>query len=299
MTRTSPADGNAARAAGAGGSARYRLRKLLLVPDLIRTAARAPRDGGQWDRFWTSVSSTGPGGDVLWDAADSEEIGWCVRKATEHLDPTLPIVDLGCGNGRYTCALAEHFAAAVGVDVAVGAVQRAQMEAGPNPRVSFRVLDGMDPTQAAALAREVAPANVFVRGLLHVVDDDARTCLIRTMSALTGGRGSVLLVETAFTGSVLDYLAFLAGGRARLPDLVRLLIRTGVPAPRRFGLEELDRHFPLEAWKRLETGPVEVHTLDPQGRASSLRIPGFFAALEPARRIASRSSRPPGWDAHV
>ena len=47
---------------------------------------------------------------------------------SRYLDPALPVVDVGSGNGRYTRWLASRFPAAVGVDVASAAVTRARDE---------------------------------------------------------------------------------------------------------------------------------------------------------------------------
>ena len=41
-----------------------------------------------------------------------------LERMRAHLDLTLPVVDLGCGNGRQTRALASSFPLAIGVDLA-------------------------------------------------------------------------------------------------------------------------------------------------------------------------------------
>src|SRR3954470_14604244 len=118
------------------------LRKFLVIPQLIYYGVRAPRDQGQaWDRFWSGIRRSGPDGDVLWDAADEREIGEVMAQLRAHMDFTLPIVDVGCGNGRYARLFADQFPRVVGIDVSSHAIERAQGESGAVPQVSYRVLD--------------------------------------------------------------------------------------------------------------------------------------------------------------
>ena len=70
-----------------------------------RPATRARR----WKHFWAGVRTTGDGGDVLWDASDPAEAARYLDLLAEHADPALPVVDIGCGNGRFTRALADPY----------------------------------------------------------------------------------------------------------------------------------------------------------------------------------------------
>ena len=86
------------------------LRKFLLIPQLMWYGARAPRDQGEaWDRFWAGIERTGAGGEVLWDAASQEELDGVLARVLAHMDKSLPLVDVGCGNGRFSRLLAAHF----------------------------------------------------------------------------------------------------------------------------------------------------------------------------------------------
>ncbi len=45
---------------------------------------RSPRDQGlAWDRFWAGIQRTGPDGEVLWDAASTDELTHAVKLAAE------------------------------------------------------------------------------------------------------------------------------------------------------------------------------------------------------------------------
>jgi SAM-dependent methyltransferase len=145
----------------AWGKAVVSIRKFLLLPGLIRASVQWRRQGARgWEQFWSGVHRTGPGGDVLWDVAERAELDWCLQRAGQHFDPELPIVDIGCGNGRFTRLLAERFPVVVGVDVSSSAIRLAEAESAGEPRVSYRVLDAADPAAVRGLAGEIGPANL-------------------------------------------------------------------------------------------------------------------------------------------
>lgn len=253
-------------------------RKYLLIPRLALAGLRPARASGPaWDAYWAGIGRTGEGGDVLWDTADEAELAWLVELSRRHLDPALAVVDIGCGNGRQSRALAAHFPAVVGVDAAPAAVERARAETGPGPGPTFRVLDLTTPGAVDALA-DLAPANVFIRGVLHILTPAERVRLVASLPAVLGDRGVLLLVETAYPGDDLDLLEHYGARSGRLPPHLARLIDAGTPRPSHFGTEELDRYLPSPPWTRLASGPAEL-------RVIGARMPAYHAALrhEPAR----------------
>src|SRR5690349_7066403 len=134
--------------------------KYLLIPKLMWYGMRASRDNVvAWDRFWACVQRTGPGGDVLWDAGSDAEIAGALGQLRPHLDPTLPIVDVGCGNGRYTRLLASLFPQALGIDVSTHALAKARDESRNVANVSYRVQDVGRPEVGRQLATELGELN--------------------------------------------------------------------------------------------------------------------------------------------
>src|SRR5579864_9450555 len=102
------------------------LRKLLLIPQLTYYLVRAPRDQKKaWDRFWGKVTRTGPSGHVLWDAGSDDELATLTTCVLDRMDKSLPVVDIGCGNGRFSRFFARHFPRVLGVDVSANAIARA------------------------------------------------------------------------------------------------------------------------------------------------------------------------------
>lgn len=145
--------------------------KYLLIPQLVWYGVRSPRDQGlAWDRFWAGIQRTGADGEVIWDAASTEELDRVRAHALEHMARDLPVVDIGCGNGRFSRLLAGSFPKVLGIDISAHAVRRAKEESGEVGNVTYRVLDASAAGAGRRLFEELGEANVFMRGVFHVFD---------------------------------------------------------------------------------------------------------------------------------
>lgn len=261
-------------------------RKYLLVPRLIRLSSGAPKDPQTaWDQYWGKVRSTGADGDVLWDSGNSHEAESYLPKLAL-LDADLPLVDVGCGNGSFTRHFAPHFPHAVGVDYSANAVERARRESHEWPTTSFAVADLTAPggwrTVGTALeeAGFSGDANVFIRGVLHVLDRKGRAALAANLLPVVGRRGTVFLSETNFRGTPVDYVSHLGATRHSIPAPLEWAIR-GLPMPGRFGAAQRRKAFPASDWDLVEEGAANIETrpLSNPGRPDV--IPGYFAILRP------------------
>lgn len=253
-------------------------RRVLTVPHVIRTV-RGGRRGG-WDGFWSGVTATGDGGDVLWDTSGTDEVRRYRELLAAHADPALPLVDLGCGNGRFTRALADLASRVVGVDVSPAAVERARAESGGSA-VTYQALDITAPSASGALRGELGQdATVFVRGVLHVLEAPERRRVEATVAALAGQRGVVLIAETRHIGSRLGYLERLGAGPRGIPRALGTVLGAGLPMPTAFGEAELDEFFPRSRWeRRLVDADAVIMTVPPRDAEPGRALPGFVAVL--------------------
>jgi SAM-dependent methyltransferase len=251
--------------------------RLRMVPEVTRLAARAPRDPTEaWEGYWNRIRSTGTRGDVLWDPEIGREAEQYTGLISTFMDSTLPLVDVGCGNGRWTRRLAGGFPSALGVDVSASAVRRAEQESGERPGLSFRTLDLTRPGSGDLLHAELDDANVFVRGVFHVLRPSERRRLGSNLQDLAGTRGRVLLIETNYRGNALSYLQSLGAEPGAIPVPLQHAI-AGIPQPRAFGAAERRRAFPAEAWAVLADGPTGIEAVPMGGKA--VTIPGYLAML--------------------
>ena len=116
---------------------------------------RPSRPDRRWDAFWRGVSQGSLREPVIWDAAPgagNEEIRHHLQVMAGAMDTSLPVIDLGCGNGTITRRLTDIFASVLGVDVSPQAVAAAHSAQPQVAGLSFRSLDATQPAAAAALA---------------------------------------------------------------------------------------------------------------------------------------------------
>ena len=266
------------------------LKKYLLVPRLVWLSAGAPKERSvAWDRYWAGVKATGVQGEVLWDSGGAHELLGYAESLKQHLDPELPVLDVGCGNGTFTRWLAGNFPAAMGVDISSHAVERARRESTGITNVSFLTMDMTRP-RAGSMAAEAyvgspgphhpdrPEVNVFVRGVLHVLDETDQAALARNIRDLVGVRGRVFLAETDFQGNALDYVSHLGATLRSIPAPLESAIR-GLPMPGHFGAAERRRAFPASEWEVLEEGATFIETVPLKDPSTPELIPGYYAAL--------------------
>jgi SAM-dependent methyltransferase len=268
-------------------SAIVSLRKLLLIPQLVWYGVRAPRDQAKaWDRFWAGIRRTGPGGEVLWDAASKEELDGVLARVTARMDAGLPVVDVGCGNGRFPRLLAARFPRVVGIDVSPHAIERAKEESRGLENVSYRVLDASAPGVGRALAGELGEVNVLMRGVFHVFDAGQRATTVENLAAMMGERGVIYCAETNYEGDPLDQLVAQGATPTTMPEPLRKCIEAGIKPPRHFGEAQLREFFPSDRWETLESGPLVMHGVPLTARGEVEPIPSFYAMAR-RRRAAS------------
>lgn len=255
--------------------------RLLLLPSAARFGAHAPRDVRQgWDLFWQQVTGTGDGGDVLWDSSDPGEFDRHLATVLQYLDTDLPLVDIGCGNGRQSRLFARYFPTVLGVDLSPAAVERARKESADLPNLQFEAVDLLAEGAGQQLTALSGEANVFVRGVFHVMPPAAQSRMATALRPVLGSRGRVFLAETNFVGGSLSYLQHLGARPGRIPLPLQRAIRT-IPRPRPFGAAELRSCFPATRWRVESEGSTDIYAIPMQQQREPEHIPGYYAVLSP------------------
>jgi SAM-dependent methyltransferase len=257
-------------------------RRALMLPRVAALGVHAPRDTHRaWHEYWASVHTTGDTGEVLWDASTGSELAGYRDVAAEFFDTSLPLVDLGCGNGRFTRGLADLGSHAIGVDLADEAVRLGAAETGPDDRVQFLDADITAAVCGPRLSALFGECNVFVRGVLHVLTQPERDRTAGTIAALLGSRGRALIAETDFRGGTMAYLEHLGAGPGHIPPPLAKAIAM-LPRPHHFGIPEATVTFPRADWEYLVERPTTILAVPTQGDATvPERIPGYLAVLAP------------------
>ena len=254
-------------------------RKYLILPKLIRLSRSAPKDRAvAWDKYWAGIVNTGASSEVLWDSGSDNELRGYRNILARHFDPDLPVVDVGCGHGAFSRALAAFSPQVIGVDVAEHAVARARAESAGVNNLSFLACDMTRPGAGAGLAGPT-DANVFIRGVLHVLDTTDQAALMENLRHLVGERGRVFLAETNFRGNPVEYVSHLGASLRRIPAPLELAIRK-LPMPGHFGPDDLAQVMPKDRWTLVEDGAATIETNPLMDADGDSRIPGYFAVLK-------------------
>jgi SAM-dependent methyltransferase len=256
------------------------LRKVRAGPWILyyKMRSKSPRDyGGLWNDYWQDAHSTESENDVLWDVADDDELDAAVDKMVPHLDSSLPVLDLGCGNGRRARFLASRFDRVVGVDVSPAAIDLAREQSTDVANVSYRVLDVTDPNAVQSFCAEIGPMNVYMRTVFHVIHPKDRPNFIASLAALVADRGLVYQLET--DGRALDYfLGHPEDSPTGLPKLMHRVVEHGI-IPHGFGADDCDRWYGGSGWSVIESGETVVHT-QPVGGVPG-RVPAYYVIARP------------------
>ncbi|MCA6090785.1 methyltransferase domain-containing protein [Streptomyces sp. SCA3-4] len=174
-----------------------------------------------WEGFWGATS--GAPGEAIWDSDPVLTDDPCLELLAPHADATLPVVDVGCGNGTRTRWLAGRFPRAVGVDLSRTAVDLAR-RADPKGLAVYEQLDVVDAAAVESLRERLGgDGNVHMRGVIHQCDPQDRAPVAAAVAHLTGTRGRALVVE--LTRAAAESLHHLTQTPAGPPPKLRRVLQ--------------------------------------------------------------------------
>jgi SAM-dependent methyltransferase len=223
-----------------------------------------------WERFWSTT--TGTPGEIFWDADPKYAAQEDLRLFGDYLDPKLPLIDLGCGNGTQTLFLGKHFTKVIGTEIAPAAVELAgKTNAAPN--ISYRVLDVLRPDDAEAMHKELGDANIYLRAVLHQLSPADQSTAIESIERLLGATGTLYLIE--LSSAAEPFFAQLIQQYGPPPGLARVFEHQITP-----GLlheDNLTMLFPADRFTLLKTGPSHVRTVHSLPTGEIVKVPAFYA----------------------
>ncbi|GGZ69491.1 class I SAM-dependent methyltransferase [Streptomyces bluensis] len=221
-----------------------------------------------WEGFWGEAPEEQ--GAVFWDAEPALTAGVHLSLFEPHLvDPGLPMVDLGCGNGTQTRFLASRFRHVVGADISAAALDHAR-RADPAGQAGYRQLDAVEKAETQALHTELGDANVYMRGVLHQCEPDDRQPLADGLATLVGERGRVLLVELSETARPL--LLGLARGTEGPPSKLAPVLKHGI-APGEVADEAVPEYLHAAGLTLLAGGELSLLTTEQAPDGSRVELP--------------------------
>ena len=225
-----------------------------------------------WEAWWTALDGTP--GEIVWDA-DEGDLTADLDVFGDSFDRRLPVIDLGCGNGRQTRSIARHFPTVLGVDISPSAVQRAWCADHPS-NVSYRALDACCREEAERLHGELGDANVYVRGVLQALPPADRPTAVNSIAVVLGETGTLFAKELPPEAS--SYFAGLVQRHGLSPALERVM---RLIPPGQISEPELRRLFPADRFEVTSTGPSHIRTVNALPNGDSIVVPAIYALVRP------------------
>ena len=225
-----------------------------------------------WERFWSTLSGTS--GEIFWDAAPIHAAQQDLVLFQDYVDPQLPLIDLGCGNGTQTRFLADHFARVIGTEISPAAVAIAQTR-NSAPNISYRILDVLCPDEAQVLHEEIGDANIYMRTVLHQLSPTDHATAIQSIERLLGRRGILYLIE--LSSAAEPYFTQLIKQYGPPPGLARVFQHEITPGM--VNENDLAVLFPPDRFTLLSTGKSEIHTVHTLPTGEVVKVPAFYAIL--------------------
>lgn len=225
-----------------------------------------------WEGFWSTT--TGAPGEIFWDANPAYAAQQDVVLFKDAIDPQLPLIDLGCGNGTQTRCLADHFPRVIGTEISPAAIEIARTKhAAPN--VSYRILDVLCPDDAQALHEEVGDANIYMRGVLHQLSPADQATAIQSIGRLLGTTGILYLIELSSAAEpFFDQLIKQYGPPPGLARVFQHQITPGL-----LNENDLGVLFPPDRFTLIRTGPSHIQTVHTLPTGDVVKVPAFYAIL--------------------
>jgi SAM-dependent methyltransferase len=228
-----------------------------------------------WQSYW-SAAPVAPGG-PLWDGDPADAAALDLPRFLPFIEPGLPLVDVGCGNGTQTRYLAAHHPRVIGVDVSAAAIERARAAGGG---AQYLVLDLFDAPAVTAVHERLGDANIYLRTVLHQILPHHRPAFAAGVRALLGDRGWLYLVELSPDADT--YFAALAAAGQTPPDL-RNVARHGI-VPGGVTPDEVRTLLGADRYTVVGHGPAVVVTTHVLPDGQPARVPAFHLTLRPTPR---------------
>ena len=240
-----------------------------------------------WDAYWGETraiaKSSYPDARPIWDSDPEAGVLVDLPRFQTHMDPSLPIVDFGCGNGTQTSTLARYFPDVIGTDVSEDAVRLAADINGA-PNVRYQTLDALRLSEVQAFHKSVGDMNLYVRTVLHQFNPEERALFGAGLRMLIGERGTMYVIELgssspAYFGQWIE--------QNGIPQKLHRVISKGItPGP--VGRKDVESILPSPDYEIVSDGECTIKgmymrsdKLDAEGRTQGApwEPPMYFAVV--------------------
>ncbi len=232
--------------------------------------------GEYWDKFYQATYQQQTGGKALWDVPVEHSAVLDYAWMEKHVPQDLPLLDVGCGTGEIAFFFTAHFPKVIGVDVAQGAIDIARAQH-PETNVDFQKVDITDSIACKALSNQYGPLNIYIRGVMHQVEERDLPQYVDNLELLLGGKGVLYMIEVA--SGIRDHFLHHSEGYHKLPAPVQKIFISNLP-PRGVTIEDIAQYFQSSRFDILKSNPATLNTNLHSPDGTEIYIPAVQAIIK-------------------
>ncbi len=223
-----------------------------------------------WESYWNTIAENELENRIFWNCGPERAASQDLLRFKSHMNADLPLLDLGCGSGKQTRFLAQHFKKVIGVDISPSAIQLAKLETPEKSKIEYRVLNAVNVEEAKALHHEFGEVNIYMRGVLHMIKRADRQKFITSLEILLGEKGILYQIELP-TKAMYHLRSLPEDISSFIPRIVR---RVG------FNLEDRERYYPKDRWTIIEEGQNVTMNTIPLADGKEGALPANYLILK-------------------
>ncbi len=226
-----------------------------------------------WESFWRDTPDD-PGA-AIWDCDPAFSVQPHLELLEPFIDPSLPVVDLGCGSGTTTRYLAGRFDRVIGADLSGEALAHAR-RADSAGSAEFRRLNAADPQAVERLHEELGDANVYMRAVIHQSEPPARPGVAGAVAALVGARGRAFVAE--LRSDAKKVLAEAAQGAGGPPPKLASVFRHGL-TPAEVEDDAVPRLLGAAGLSVLRSGEIDLVMTEHREDGTRIDLPAVWLVV--------------------
>lgn len=224
-----------------------------------------------WDTYWSSIHDSS---EVLWNVPHL--LG--VKVDFEHFQPflkdsDLALIDFGCGDGTQTEFFAQYFTQVIGLEISQTAIELARYKAQKRGlSITYEVLENLEKIQK--IHERFGDANIYMRGVLHQIEDRERSLVAEQLKILLGDTGSIYIVELSSQAHNLLQQKIQA---QEIPLGLAKVLESKIK-PGAVSLENLQSLFPSSDFTFLESGETFM-AINANSNGEFIQLPAQYAII--------------------
>lgn len=212
----------------------------------------------------------------LWDVENSRSIGKDYLVVKDLVNRDLPILDIGCGVGKEVDFLSQYFPKAIGLDISKYAIRLARSLV-KAPNVEFLCGDITDRAFAMIIRERFGPLNIYMRGVLHQIEDMDMRGFIGALTLLCGQEGKLVFNEVS--SGIRNYLQKKEPNFQDLPKRMQQVFVSDLP-PKGVSRDSIESDF-SQNWNIDLLQPSYLATNICFTNGDPIQIPSYLAILSP------------------